>query len=386
MREYDVIIAGAGIIGSAIAYQLSRFDLRVLIIERHPYAASVTTTGNSAIIHCGFDAKPEESKARFNVEGRLLWERWFQHLDIPRLKSPSLVVALDDEEADVCRGLVERGYVNGLGTDELYYADAAGLAQFERESQTDFGLAKNVRGALICKSSWIIDPVIATRTLLNASAQNGVEYLSDTEVVAIESKDEGILVITQDGRYWTRRFINAAGAGAGKIAETIGDNSIQIKSRRGQYIVVQGKEMDAKRAPVIFGVPSKLGKGVLVAPRTDGTFIIGPTAQEGIDFADANLIDLSIADQLTHYAQLLCPKINASRAIGYYAGTRAINVDGGDFIIRHSTVDPNIIHVAGIQSPGLSAAPAIARHVCEKLLGLPLHERANFRPDYKHIW
>lgn len=390
--NYDVVIIGAGIVGCALAYHLSSFKLKILVVEEKAYAASETTKKNSAILHGGFDANPKESKAKFNVEGRKLWEKWFNFLEFPKIKTPSLVIAFNQEEVEICKNLVQRGIVNGLSEEEVYFGSVLDIKKIELEQETDFGLDySKIHGALICKSSWVIDPVLASRALLGGAMQNGVNYLRKTqvkklEVLAQDSLESNLKVITTSGSFLTKKVINAAGANAGKIAQTIGDFSIKIKSRRGQYKVVEDKEIAGEKAPIIFGVPSKLGKGVLVAPRTDLSFIVGPTAQENIDFADSSLVDLSLGEKLDEFGRLLCPKLKIQRLIGVFAGTRTINIEGGDFQIEHSLVSKNLINVAAIQSPGLTSAPAIASYVGEKLLGLPLVSNPQFNPYFKQIW
>lgn len=390
--NYDVVIIGAGIVGCALAYHLSSFKLKVLVVEEKAYVASETTKKNSAILHGGFDANPKELKAEFNIKGRKLWEKWFDFLEFPKLKTPSLVLAFSPEEVEICKQLVQRGLINGLTKKEVYFGTISEIQQLELRQKTDFGLDySKIQGALICESSWVIDPVLAARALLGCAIQNGVNYLRKTQVEKLEivednSLDSKLKVIVKNDEFLTKKVINAAGANAGKIAETIGDFSIQIKSRRGQYKVIEDKEMIGEKAPIIFGVPSKLGKGVLVAPRTDLSFIVGPTAQENIDFTDANIVDLSLEKKLDEFGKLLCPKLKIQRLIGVFAGTRTINVEGGDFQIACSEKSKHLINVAAIQSPGLTGAPAIASFVSEKLLGLTLEPNPHFNPYFKQIW
>lgn len=298
------------------------------------------------------------------------------------------MLAFDEEEEASCKMLLERGFINGLSPEELTYLERPALKEFQARSGVDFGLDwANLRGALLCTSSYVIDPHLAVLALLGAASRNGVGLLRLTPVeglVRLEG-EEGLGLLTKRGLIKARRVINAAGAGAANLAASLGDTSIEVKPRRGQYLVVEGRGEVTGRAPIIFGVPSKYGKGVLVAPRADLNYIIGPTAEEELEFKDASLIDPSLFERLIKLGRRLAPGVDSSRVIGAFAGTRTISLDG-DFHITLSPASPNLIHVAAIQSPGLSAAPAIAIEVTSKLLDLPLEERPDFDPYFSLIW
>lgn len=223
--------------------------------------------------------------------------------------------------------------------------------------------------------------------LIGAAVNNGLKLFRSTKVERIVTFDEeggGLALLTKHGLIKAKRVINAAGAGAAELAASLGDNSIKVRPRRGQYLIIEGKGEHTAKAPVIFGVPTKFGKGVLVAPRADLNYIIGPTADEDLEFKDASLIDPNLFETLKRLGKKLAPGIDSSRIIGAFAGTRTIGYDG-DFHIALSPASPNLINVAAIQSPGLSSAPAIAVEVAKKLLDLPLEERSDFNPYFKLV-
>lgn len=284
--------------------------------------------------------------------------------------------------------LVKRGYINGLSETEVFYLGREKLKLYEAKEGEDFGLNWNcIEGALVCPVSWIVDPRQAALTLIAAARDNGLRVFKGVKVKKIEqasnpkfeleAKAEGIV-------FEVKRVINAAGAGAASLAKSFGDNSIKVKPRRGQYIVVEGDKRSA-RAPVIFGVPTTYGKGVLVAPRPDLCYIIGPTAEEDLDFEDAHIVTPKLFGDLQALGKHLSPVVNVTRLVGSFAGTRVIDTEDGDFKIANSKINPNLINVAAIQSPGLSAAPAIAELVAQNLLNLPLVKKTNFKADYELI-
>lgn len=202
--------------------------------------------------------------------------------------------------------------------------------------------------------------------------------------MALEEQGGAIGLLTKQALIKAKRVINAAGVGASQIAASLGDQSIKVRPRRGQYLVIEGSEL-ASKAPIIFGVPSKYGKGVLVAPRADLNFIVGPTADENLSFKDSHLIEPSLFEHLIALGKRLAPRVDTSRIIGAFAGTRTISLDG-DFHIAISPANPRLINVAAIQSPGLSSAPAIAVEVAKNLLDLPLEKKSDFNPFFRLIW
>lgn len=359
LQQYDVVIIGAGIIGTNIAFELSKFKLKIAILEAKKYAASETTTGNSGIIHCGFDAKPHKLKAKFNVLGHKLWiENIFPKVDFPRQKAKSVVLAFDSEEEKIIHDLYERGIINGLSKSHLRV-----LSKKELETQHPL-VSKQASLALECDNSWVIDPVKSSLAFLEIALKNGVDAYTNTKVVSISKNDQNLFEIETNNDenkfFQTKIIINAAGHYADEIGKLAGFSEFSQKQRRGQYLILKNHP-DVK--DVYFLVPQKYGKGVIVAPRPDGNILVGPTAEENIDKSKVNCLDFNLVEQIQKIGHKIIPTLDYQETIFALAGSRPIEIQDSDFVIRASYKDPNFIFAAGMQSPGLSAAPAIALEI-----------------------
>ncbi|MDW2924304.1 type 2 glycerol-3-phosphate oxidase [Mesomycoplasma ovipneumoniae] len=359
LQKYDVIIIGAGIIGTNIAYELSKFDLKIAILEAKKYVASETTTGNSGIIHCGFDPKPHKLKAKLNVLGHKLWiENIFPKVNFPRQQAKSIVLAFDSEEEKIIHDLYERGIINGLSQSHLRV-----LSKKELETQHPL-VSKQASLALECDNSWVIDPVKSSLAFLEIAIKNGVDSYTNTKVVSISKNDQQLFQIetnNEENKFFeTKIIINAAGHYADEIGKLAGFSEFSQKQRRGQYLILKNHP-DVK--DVYFLVPQKYGKGVIVAPRPDGNILVGPTAEENIDKSKVNCLDFNLVEQIQKIGHKIIPTLDYQETIFALAGSRPIEIQDSDFVIRPSYKDPNFIFAAGMQSPGLSAAPAIALEI-----------------------
>ncbi|MDW2933428.1 type 2 glycerol-3-phosphate oxidase [Mesomycoplasma ovipneumoniae] len=359
LQKYDVVIIGSGIIGTNIAYELSKFDLKIAILEAKKYVASETTTGNSGIIHCGFDPKPHKLKAKLNVLGHKLWiENIFPKVNFPRQQAKSIVLAFDSEEEKIIYDLYDRGIINGLSQSHLRV-----LSKKELETQHPL-VSKQASLALECDNSWVIDPVKSSLAFLEIALKNGVDSYTNTKVVSISKNDQQLFQIetnNEENKFFeTKIIINAAGHYADEIGKLAGFSEFSQKQRRGQYLILKNHP-DVK--DVYFLVPQKYGKGVIVAARPDGNILVGPTAEENIDKSKVNCLDFNLVEQIQKIGHKIIPTLDYQETIFALAGSRPIEIQDSDFVIRPSYKDPNFIFAAGMQSPGLSAAPAIALEI-----------------------
>ena len=375
MREYDVAVIGAGVTGSAIARQLSRWKMKVALIDGAEDVAMGASRANSAIVHAGYDCPPGSPEAELNVKGNALYTRWCAELDVPLQRTGTLVAAFDEEEAENVRALYERGLKNGVPEMKILSGEEARALEPM--------LAENCVCALFAGTGGITCPYEMTIACAENARKNGVDWLLGRKVSAIRGTEAGFVVTAGYEDIIARRVVNAAGLFSDDVARMIGDDSFTVRPRKGEYLLMDR----SAKAPryVIFQTPSRLGKGILVSPTVDGNSFVGPTAVDQTDKTDTSVSQEGI-DQLRRMAKKSAPEMDFRNVITSFAGLRA-QPSTGDFIIRPSEADGRMIHAAGICSPGLTSAPAVAELV-EKLLmesGLTLTEDPAYDPHRSHI-
>ncbi len=369
--KFDVAVIGAGVVGSLITRELSKYDISVALLERHNDCAMGATKANSAIVHAGFDAKPGSLKAKLNVRGVELMKRFCKELNVPLQNNGALVVAFSEDEMPHLDELLARGKANGVpglkvvGRDEL------------RAMEPNIG--ETAVGALVAPTSSIVCPYELTIAGVENAVTNGAQFIRNCAVEGIECKNGEFVLSTTQGEITTKYVINAAGVHSGKIASLIGDNSIEIVVRHGDYYLLD-KSQGTLVSHTIFQCPTKMGKGVLVSPTVDGNLIVGPSAEDidnGDDVATTNVG----LDKIYTNAIKSVPAVSLRNAITSFSGNRA-HPTSDDFIIGSSAVNKNFINAAGIESPGLSSAPAIAEMVEGIILELTggLEKKADYNP------
>ncbi len=363
---YDVLIIGCGITGAATAFELSKYRLKVGVLERENDVAVGTTKANSAILHAGYDPKPGSLMARLNVRGVELAGELCGKLDVPYDPCGSMVLAFSEEEKPCLEELYRRGVENGVPGLKLLTGDEA--------RAMEPNLSEQVVGALLAPSAAICSPWEYCLALAETAVRNGAELRLDTEVTGLEAADGGWLVHTGQGDFWSRYVVNAAGVDAQAVHELAAPHTFTIQPVRGQYYLLDKSEGD-RVGHVIFQCPSELGKGVLVAPTVHGNLIVGP---DSVPVAGE---DTSVtADGLAYVRRTAAksvPSIQFNQSIRNFAGVRATG-DTGDFILEETA--PHFIELAGICSPGLSAAPAIGEYAAGLLAqsGLVLEKKERF--------
>ena len=374
MREFDVAIIGAGITGSAIARRLSRWQLKVALIDGAADVAMGASRANSAIVHAGYDCPPGSLEAKLNVIGNELYTQWCAELDVPLKRCGSFVAAFSEEEAEHVKELYERGLKNGVPGMRIISGDEA------REMEPM--LSKECVCALLAETGGITCPSDMTIACAENARKNGVEWVLGNKVTGIAANENGF-VITAGEEIFAKRVINAAGLFSDEVARMIGDESFTVNARKGEYLLLDRQAQTPN--VVIFQTPSKMGKGILVSPTVDGNSFAGPTAVNQDDKYDTSVRPEGIKE-LTTQARKSTPGIDFRNVITSFAGLRA-QPSTGDFIIRPSDVDGRFIHAAGICSPGLTSAPAIADYV-ENLVresGIELIEDPSYDPTRSHI-
>ncbi|WP_025755607.1 type 2 glycerol-3-phosphate oxidase [Mycoplasmopsis cricetuli] len=378
MKKYDIAIIGAGIIGASIAYELAQYDLDVVLIEKNPKVANETSLGNSGLIHGGFDPEPHKIEAKLNLKGNLKWhQKWFKHLQFPRLKIDSMILAFDNnEEMKHVHMLYQRGIQNKLNPNDLQ------ILSKEQVLKREPNVNPEVCGALLCTSSTAIHPVEATKALIGAAKQNGTKLLINSKVTKVTYQNNLFeLIINNSEKIYSNKVINAAGHYADIIANENGFDDFKQTTRRGEYRILDN--YDPKLiSSVLFKVPTIYGKGVIIGPTLDGKYLVGPTAEENVPKEDTRLVTPQKYDYIGEIGKKIIPSLKLERTIMTIAASRPIDVETNDFVIRQSKHNKHFILAAGMQSPALSSAPAIAEEIV-KLLELNLKPRKNFKPDYR---
>ncbi len=350
--KYDVVVIGAGVVGSLITRELSKYNIRVALLERCNDCAMGATKANSAIVHAGFDAVPGTLKAKLNVRGVELMKKVCKELNVPLKNNEALVVAFSEEEIPHLEMLKDRGEQNGV----------PGLRIVDREElvKLEPNIGDTAIGALVAPSSSIVCPYELTIAGVENAVTNGAEFFRNCEVTAINYADDEFTLTTTLGEITAEYVINAAGVHSGEVASLIGDNSIEIVVRHGDYYLLD-KSQGSLVSRTIFQCPTKMGKGVLVSPTVDGNLIVGPSAED-IDNGDDVATTSFGLDKIYVNAIKSVPAVSLRNAITSFSGNRA-HPTSDDFIIGSSDVNKKFINAAGIESPGLSSAPAIAEMV-----------------------
>ncbi|WP_370673634.1 NAD(P)/FAD-dependent oxidoreductase [Pleomorphomonas sp. PLEO] len=367
----DVVVIGGGVVGSAIARELSRFELSVVLIERSPDVATGTSKANSGILHAGFDAEPGTWKARLNVRGAALYAELAEGLGIPRKATGALVVAKDAAQMETVADLRRRGIENGVPGLEIWNTDQV-VAH-------EPNISPEVAGALWAPSGAIVCPFLATVGFAENAIRNGVRIITECVVTGLDVAGGRVVAVqTTRGRIATRFVVNAAGLHAGDVARMAGDGSFTIKPRRGEYILFD-RSVGQLVNTVLFPTPDKVSKGILVSPTVHGNVFIGPDAVDIDDPDDKETTAGGLAGIIAG-ARRIVPALPLGTAITEFAGLRA--AAGKDFVIGPSPVTRGLVHAAGIQSPGLTSAPAIGEVIVEILgeVGLKLRPKASFVP------
>lgn len=371
---YDVIIIGAGVTGCCIARELSKTKRKVLVLEAALDVCEGTSKANSGIVHAGFDAVPGSLKAKLNVRGNQMMDELARELDIPFRRNGSLVLCLEEAGRDRLKELYQRGMENGVSDLQILSADEAKALEPQ--------LSESVVAVLYAPTGGIVCPFELTIAMAENAAVNGVEFERNREVVELSQIESGYRVITKQGNvYEAAVVINAAGVYADMIHNMLpckeGHEPMRLIARRGEYCLYD-KKAGLLTDKTIFQLPGAYGKGILVTPTIHGNQLLGPTAmdiedKEGVNTTAEGLEQ--ILEKAANSVKSLPPK---GQVITSFAGLRAHH-ESDDFIIKESEVYKGFIDVAGIESPGLTSAPAIGEYVAELLMRIqPAKRRDDF--------
>lgn len=346
---YDVVIIGCGVVGAATAFELSKYRLRVAVLERENDVAMGATKANSAILHAGYDPRPGTLMAKLNVRGSALAKELCAALDVPYRPCGSLVAGIGGEDGPRLEELYRRGQANGVPGLRLLSGREA------REMEPN--LSGDVTGALYAPSAAVCSPWEFCLALAETAVRNGAELYLDAAVSGMDREKDGWTVHTARGDFRARYAVNAAGVDAAAVHDMAAPHAFDIAPSRGQYYLLDKSEGD-RVSRIIFQCPGERGKGVLVAPTVHGNLIVGPDAQP-VEGRDTSTSADGMAFVRTSALRAV-PSIDFRASIRNFAGVRA--KAGDDFILREAEGAPGFLDLAGVCSPGLSAAAAIGEY------------------------
>lgn len=351
---YDIVIVGAGVTGAGIARTLSKYDRSILVIEKKSDISEGTSKSNNGMIHSGYDSKAGSLKAIMNVKGNAMYTEWQEELGFKMNRCGSFVAGFDEEDEKYLQDYYELGKKNGVPGIEVMDADAA--------RKIEPALGKEVKKVLWTPSAAYVEPYEVVEALMENAIDNGARLMLDTEVLAMDREGERVTtVVTSRGIVKAGCVINAAGLYADAVAEMAGDRFYTIHPRRGSLVVLD-KKLGEKATKAFIGTPPKnFTKGGGPTQSPEGNPFWGPSAIEVADKENTE-VDEEDLTFIMKKGKHLTDGITERDIITFFSGCRAANYIE-DFIIEASEILENFIHVAGIQSPGLASAPAIAEAV-----------------------
>lgn len=372
LKKFDILVVGGGVVGCAILEKLSKYNLSVALIEAENDVACGASRANSGLVHAGFDCVPGSLKAELNAKGNFVFEDLCRNLSIDVRRNGAMVAAEKDGLGKL-EELLKNGKKNKIPEIEII--------EFDKIHSLEKNLNKKIEYALRAKTAKIVSPYLLTVALAESAAINNAKIFLNTRAVKAEIVDGCYVVETSNssiGKICADYVINASGAFAGPTNDIFGAEPVKITFRKGEYYILDTTEKDLV-SHTIFPLPNEFGKGVLVTPTIDNNILVGPTAtDEKFPFTDVTYSGLNF---IKASASKIVSNINYSKNIRVYAGVRAYC--GDDFIIQKSKKIENYIYLAGINSPGLTAAPAIADYVFNLLnLGCKEKHDIKFRKRY----
>ncbi|EOU1903644.1 NAD(P)/FAD-dependent oxidoreductase [Clostridium perfringens] len=369
----DIIVIGAGVVGCSIARELSKYNLDVLVVEKNSDVSEGISKGNSGIVHAGYNEKIGTLKAKLNIEGNKIFDDLSRDLQFPFKRNGAFILAFSDEEMKTLESLKENG--EKLGVE--------GLEILTREEALNIepNLNKEIVGVLNVKTSGIVSPYEMTIALAENAAENGVEFKLNSKVTNIEKISEGYKVTLNNKEVVNGKLIiNASGLEGAFLNNLVSMSKREINPVKGEYCLFD-KVAGAMINKTLFQVPNKLSKGVLVTPTAEGNLLVGPNAVEGKTLETSR----EGIDEILYKSKKSLEELPVARILNTFSGIRPKTKEG-DFIIEEVEDAKNFINVIGIDSPGLTAAPAIGVYVVNMIKErLDLVEKKNFKKTREKI-
>ncbi|NJJ40497.1 NAD(P)/FAD-dependent oxidoreductase [Paenibacillus apii] len=377
---YDIVIIGAGIVGTAVARELSKYKLRIAVLEKNNEIACGATKANSGIVYNGHTARPDKLKGRLTLQGRQMFEDLCRELDVAFRPVDMLIAGFDEEDDAAIEELRKRAVSNGISGVRILGREEALL----REPSLNEGL----RSALLNPGCGIVDPWELCFALAENAAANGAEFKLNTEVTGLAPLPDGIAVETAAGSLQAKAVINCAGINTDVINRMAGSESFSILPKRGQYAVLD-RSAKFQISHIVAHCKSEKEKSVFLIPTLHGNVMIGPSMEPTED-RTSKKTTAGQMEKLMKSAHKISRRIPERQVIRSFAGLKA-KCSAGDFLIRESEVMNGLIHAAGINNPGLTCSPAIAVHIADLVasmygrMGLTLERNPAFIPHRRGI-
>lgn len=368
---YDVIVIGAGVVGSFIARNLARYRLKTLVLEKDLDAADEATMANSAIVHSGYDPVPGTLKAKMNVLGNRMMPKICGELDVPFEKCGTLTLSFSLEENEKLKMLQKRAQENGVKS----------VIWNEKElHEKEPNVSKEAIAALFCEDGGIVNPFLLSLHALENALDNGVSLHLGEKVIGLNKEGVGYAIQTDKALYQAKLVINAAGTHSDEIAKMAGPISWKIEPRKGEYFVLNHYAKGLVNS-VLFTLPTEKGKGVLITKTSSGNYLVGPSSEPDNDPDDLSTDSFTLS-KVKEMALRMVPSIPFYESIRVYSGMRA-TPSTHDFILGPQNGDPSFINAAGIESPGLASSPAIGKYVVDSFVVSYLKPQEN--PSYNPV-
>ena len=368
---FDVVVIGAGCVGSLIARKLSSYQLNVAVLEKESDVGNIVTMANSAIVHSGYDPVPGSLKAKLNVLGNAMFDQISEELDVEFERRGSLTVALYDEQLPLLDELAKRSKENGVPVKILTSKEVL---------EMEPNINKDVKAALFAPTAGLVNPFTLSVHAMENACDNGVKLFLNEKVVDIKKEGEVYKITCASKKvYETKVIINAAGIYSEEIHKMIEPIDYTLTPRKGEYFILDHYS-DSLVKHTIFPLPTAKGKGILVSPTTGGTYLVGPSAEVTFSKDDVST-DKATLDDVRRQASEMVPSIPFNQVIRTFSGTRP-TPSTHDFIIGFAKKDDHFITCSGIESPGLASSPAIAEYVVNEFVSkvLSLKKKDNYNP------
>ena len=368
----DVVIIGAGALGTAIARELSKYEINVLVIDKNEDVGGDASKSNSGIIHTGYDATPGTLESRLVVAANPMYDKLARELDVPFIRCGAILAAVSQEEYQLLPKLFRKAHENGVYDVEMLTAEQA--------RKLEPNISPEVKGGIYIPRESIIDPFTLVVAYAENAAMNGTKFMLSTKVTDIKVEEGRVTkVVTDKGEIATQFVVNAAGLYTDEIATMVGLCDFKVHPRKGQFYIMD-KEVPYNIEKILLPVPTKHSKGKLASPTTHGNMLIGPTAEDLEDKEDYVVTREGLKEIIESVRRLL-PAVSPKDAITQYCGLRPTKTPEG-YKIEASKEVKGYIGVTGVRSTGVTASAAIAGYVVDILAdeGLELKLKKNFEP------
>jgi len=370
-KVYDVIIVGGGVVGTAIARELTKYKLKIALLEKNSDVGEGTSKANDGVVHTGFDATPHTLQAKLVVQSSFIYPKLCSELNVPYRKVGALLVVFEKEQIPTILQLKKNAEINGIR--DLNLLSREEIFKVEPNLNTDV-----LKGLMIPRES-ITCPFTLTIAYAENALQNGAEIFLENQVKKIEIIKKSFKISTNQHTFYSKFIINSAGLFSDEISMMVGINNFRVIPRKGEFIIFDEETKNIINR-IILPVPTKITKGILITPTIHGNVLMGPTAKDITDKTDFSVTREGIKEIITKCTKVV-PILSKQTIISQYAGLRA-STKNNDYIIESNDKVPRFLNIASIRSTGLTSSPMIAKYAVEKLveMGLKLIENKDFNP------